>query len=202
MKNGKLLTITKFFLYLSSFLPLFILLIVQNIKIRNEDGIFYNFEQFMDQFFFKGFASSEGIFWIAVFFFIVASLISILFFFYFFINTDGVPQALTSSNYGRADTLGYIVTYIVPLMSMNIGSYRSLVINFGLFFIIGIFYIKNNQFFMNPIFNLLGYNILSSDNGCVYITKLSPRRMKEIAEDAEEVSLKTITTDIFVVKEI
>lgn len=117
-----------------------------------------------------------------------------------YVKGDGTPGKLIGSNFERADTLGYIVTYIVPLTSMDIKSYRSLLINFILFFIIGIFYIKNDQFFMNPIFNLLGYNILSSDGGCIYITKLSPRKMREISREGEEVSLRSITDDIYVVK--
>ena len=126
---------------------------------------------------------------------------SILSFFVFYIKAEGSPGHVQGTNFERADTLGYIVTYIVPLISMDINSYRSLFINFSLFFIIGIFYIKNNQFFMNPIFNLLGYNILSSDNGCIYVTKSSPRRMKIFASENIQVSLKNIAEDIYVVKE-
>lgn len=198
MKSGLLMNITKTFLYLSSFFPLFILLVLQNIKIR-KDNKKMNLSEFLRQFWDKGLAP-ETIFWFGVIFFLIASTLSI-FFFFMYVKGDGTPGKLMGSKFERADTLGYIVTYIVPLISMDIKSYRSLLINFILFFIIGIFYIKNDQFFMNPIFNLLGYNILSSDEGCIYITKLSPRKMREISKESEEISLRPITDDIYVVKD-
>ncbi|MGL9767200.1 hypothetical protein IGK31_001232 [Enterococcus sp. DIV1288f] len=198
MKTGLLMNITKTFLYLSSFFPLFILLVLQNIKIREENKIL-NLSEILRQFWDKGLAP-ETFFWFGVIFFIIASTLSI-FLFFMYVKGDGTPGELIGSNFERADTLGYIVTYIVPLISMDIKSYRSLLINFILFFIIGIFYIKNDQFFMNPIFNLLGYNILSSDGGCTYITKLSPRRMREISKEKEDISLRPITDDIYVVKD-
>lgn len=201
MKNGFLSNLTKTFLYLSSFLPLFLLLIVQNIELK-ENREWLNWSNFFSQFFSKGFGDSKTIFWIAVIIFVFLSIISIGMFFCIFVRADGTPGHLLGTNFERADTLGYIVSYIVPLVSMDINSYRSLLINFSLFFIIGIFYIKNNQFFMNPIFNLLGYNILASDSGCIYVTKLSPRRMKEISIDEEDVILKYISDDIYLVKEL
>ena len=67
--------------------------------------------------------------------------------------------------------------------------------------IIGIFYIKDNQLFMNPIFNLMGYRILISDDN-VYITKISRRRMKEIAREEDDVIKIPISEEIFIIKEI
>ncbi|MEN2666795.1 hypothetical protein [Listeria aquatica] len=128
-------------------------------------------------------------------------MVGIVVFFKFYVKSDGVPSKVEGSSFRRADTLGYVITYIVPLMSMDINSFRSLLLNFLLFFIIGVFYVKNNQFFMNPILNLCGYNILESDSGRVYITKLSPRIIKEKAKEEEEVFLVNIVEDIYIVKE-
>lgn len=199
MKSGFFTNITKIFLYLSSFFPLFILLVIQNIKIRNDED-WYNMNEFVNQFFVNGLYAPESIFWIVVIIFIISSIISIVIFILGFVNASGDEASLIGENFERADTLGYIVTYIVPLISMNISSYRSLLINFSLFFIIGIFYIKNNQFFMNPLFNVMGYNILSSDGGCIYVTKLSPREMKEIANEKSKVLQIFIADDIYIVK--
>lgn len=199
MKSGFFTNMTKIFLYLSSFFPLFILLVIQNINIRNDED-WYNMNELVNQFFVNGLYAPESIFWIVVIFFIISSIISIVIFIFGFVNASGDEASLIGENFERADTLGYIVTYIVPLISMNISSYRSLLINFSLFFIIGIFYIKNNQFFMNPLFNVMGYNILSSDGGCIYVTKLSPREMKEISNEKSNVLQIFIADDIYIVK--
>lgn len=199
MMLGK--NIVKSVLYLSSFIPLFILLIVQNLNIFNEENKFIGFKAFFSQFLGSGPLSSRFIFWFAVVIFICLSMVGIVVFFKFYVKSDGVPSKVEGSSFRRADTLGYVITYIVPLMSMDINSFRSLLLNFLLFFIIGVFYVKNNQFFMNPILNLCGYNILESDSGRVYITKLSPRIIKEKAKEEEEVFLVNIVEDIYIVKE-
>lgn len=157
-------------------------------------------KEFFDQFLEKGIFSPQSIFWIVVLAFILLSIIGIVCFFIFYVSSNGVSNKLAGNNFKRADTLGYIVTYIVPLMSMDISSFRSLLLNFLLFFIIGIFYIKNNQFFMNPILNLCGYNVLESDAGTIYITKLSPRKIKEKSQEGEKVILVNIVEDIYLVK--
>ncbi|KSU06642.1 hypothetical protein Li1_1207 [Lactococcus lactis subsp. lactis] len=96
--------------------------------------------------------------------------------------------------------MGYIVTYIVPLLSMNINSARSLVINLLLFIIIGTFYVKNDQIFMNPIYNLFGYNIFSAESG-IYITKISKQKLKLLAKNNEKVRKTNILGDIYVLKQ-
>lgn len=199
MMLGK--NIVKSVLYLSSFLPLFILLIIQNLNVLDEEGRFIGLKAFFTQFWSSGLLSPIFIFWTAVIIFIGLSTVGIVVFFKFYVKSDGVPSKVEGGAFRRADTLGYVITYIVPLMSMDINSFRSLLLNFLLFFIIGVFYIKNNQFFMNPILNLCGYNILESDSGRVYITKLSPRIIKEKAKEEEEVFLVNIVEDIYIVKE-
>lgn len=199
MGKGILINITKTFLYLSSFFPLFVLLVIQNIEIISNSDLL-SISAFFSQFFEKKWYAPESIFWFSVILFLIASVISIVMFFFFYLNAEGASGKLVGENFERTDTLGYIITYIVPLLSMNIASYRSLIVNFVLFIIIGVFYIKNNQFFMNPVFNLMGYNILASDSGHVYVTKLSPRKMKIIAKEQTEISLKNIAEDIYVVK--
>lgn len=55
--------------------------------------------------------------------------------------------------------------------------------------------------FMNPILNLCGCNILESNSGIIYITKLSPRRIKEKAAEGKERNLINIVEDIIIAKE-
>ncbi|MBC1512218.1 hypothetical protein [Listeria booriae] len=194
--------IIKSVLYLSSFLPLFILLLIQNLQILDEKNKFMGLKAFFYQFHSDGYLSPAFIFWSVVAMFIILSILGILAFFKLYVKSVGVSSKVVGDTFRRADTLGYIVTYIVPLMSMDITSFRSLLLNFLLFFIIGVFYIKNNQFFMNPILNLSGYNILESDTGIVYITKLSPRKVKEKANEGEKIISINIVEDIYIIKEI
>lgn len=188
----------KFWFYISSFLPLYLLLIIQNLSIRGEQGEFLFKVVFWKQFYDS---VPHLLFWSSTFFAIILSVIFIIFFKVCWLDQEGNSGKIIDESLGRGDTLGYIVTYIVPLLSMDIGSIRSLVINFILFLIIGIFYIKDNQLFMNPIFNFMGYRVLMSDDN-VYITKLSRKRLKEIVKDEEDVIKIHISGDIFIIKEV
>ncbi|EJA1053598.1 hypothetical protein MRS30_003007, partial [Listeria monocytogenes] len=122
MTLGK--NIVKSVLYLSSFLPLFILLIIQNLNVIDEENKFIGLKAFFTQFWGNGLLSPIFIFWSAVVIFIGLSMLGIVIFFKFYVKSDGVPSKVEGSSFRRADTLGYIITYIVPLMSMDINSFR------------------------------------------------------------------------------
>lgn len=188
----------KFLFYLSSFIPLYFLLIIQNLSIRDSNGNLLSKDVFFHQFYES---TPKILFWGSTALAIILSIIFICLFKLFYLDSQGVIGKVVDESFERGDTLGYIITYIIPLVSMDVGSYRSLIINLVLFMIIGIFYIKDNQLFMNPIFNIMGYRILISDNN-VYITKISRRRMKEIAREEEDVIKIPISEEIFIIKEI
>lgn len=188
----------KFLFYLSSFTPLYFLLIVQNLSIRDSDGNLLSKGVFFYQFYES---TPKILFWGSTTLAIILSILFIVLFRIFYLDSQGVIGKLVDESLERGDTLGYIITYIIPLLSMEVGSYRSLTINLVLFMIIGIFYIKDNQLFMNPIFNMMGYRILISDDN-IYITKLSRRRMKEIAREKEDVIKIPISEEIFIIKEV
>lgn len=191
--------IAKLILFLSSFLPLYLLLIIQNIQIMSENRKVLSKSQFLTQFFHNE-NKSVTIFWITLFSLITLSIIGIIIFNKYFLNSDGVSERIIVRTIEKEDVLGYIITYIVPILSMDIRSARSLLINFLLFIIIGFFYIKNNQLYLNPVFVIMGYNIYSSE-GIVYITKINARKLKEISREKIFVNVKNVAENIYIVNE-
>lgn len=171
--------IQKTLFYLSSFIPLYLLLFIQNIQIRDKSGSFLAPKDFFNQFFQAG--TSISFFWIGLLILSLLSLFGVYLFFLVYTKTDGRIGEIKDTEFVREDTLGYIVTYIVPLITMDIQSSRSLVINFILFVIIGTFYVRNDQLFMNPLYNVFGYNVFSAEDQ-IYITKISKSKMKIIAK--------------------
>ncbi|MGO0288980.1 hypothetical protein ACTMDJ_09615, partial [Enterococcus faecalis] len=61
-------------------------------------------------------------------------------------------------------------------------------------------YVKNDQIFMNPLYNLFGYNIFSAESG-IYITKISKQKLKLFAKRDVKVKKINIMGDIYVLKE-
>lgn len=192
-------TIRKTIFYLSSFIPLYLLLIIQNVKVRNSEGEVLSFNEGIKENIYN--KPSITIFWIALFILICLSVLGIVLFIVAYGKASGVAGELSGVEFVREDTMGYIVTYIVPLLSMDISSPRSLLINFILFVTIGTFYVKNDQLFMNPLYNLLGYNVFSA-NRCIYITKLNSSQLRIISKNHSKVSKKNIVGDIYIIDKL
>lgn len=190
-------TIQKILFYLSSFIPLYVLLVIQNIKIFDSKGDLLSFVEFSNQF-------SNGdvatFFWVGLLILFILSMFGVALFFLIYTKSDGRVGTLKNTEFVREDTMGYIVTYIVPLISMDINSTRSLTVNLLLFIIIGTFYIKNDQIFMNPLYNICGYNVFSAEEN-IYITKVRKSKLKILAKRNLRVRKINLIGDIYVLKE-
>ncbi len=195
--DSKVRTIQKFLFYMSSFMPLYLLLCVQNIKVFDKNKKFSS-DIFCSQFNFSNIPQS--IFWWGLIVFVFISLFGCILFFFIYTKKDGIISKLEDAEFVREDTMGYIVTYIVPLITMDIYSPRSLIVNFVLFIVIGTFYVKNDQIFMNPVYNLFSYNVFSTEKG-IYITKISKQKLRSISKHGLEVRKVNILADIYVLKE-
>lgn len=191
-------TIQKILFYLSSFIPLYILLFIQNVQISNEKGSIIFTKEFFKQFFYT--STSVSFFWIGLLVLLFLSLFGVALFFLVYAKTEGRVGRVKDVELIREDTMGYIVTYIVPLISMDINSLRSLTINLLLFIIIGTFYVKNDQLFMNPLYNICGYNVFSAEEN-IYITKISKTKLKIIAKRELSVKKVNLIGDIYVLTE-
>lgn len=182
---------------MSSFMPLYLLLCVQNILIFDDDNRLSK-DVFYSQFNFSNIPQS--IFWWGIVIFFLISLGGCLLFFFVYTKKNGIISGLEDAEFVREDTMGYIVTYIVPLITMDIYSPRSLIVNFVLFIVIGTFYIKNDQIFMNPVYNLFSYNVFSTEKG-IYITKISKQKLRSISKHGLKVRKVNVLADIYVLKE-
>lgn len=190
--------IQKILFYLSSFIPLYLLLFIQNVQIRDKNGAFLATKPFFDQFFQT--STSSSCFWAGLLILSLLSLFGVFLFFLVYTKTEGRIGEIKDTEFVREDTLGYIVTYIVPLITMDIQSNRSLLINFILFIIIGTFYVRNDQIFMNPLYNICGYNVFSAEDQ-IYITKISKSKLKIIAKRNLPVKKVNLVGDIYVLTE-
>src|SRR5690625_3681349 len=114
----------KTLLFVSSFSPLYIILIVK----------FYNFN--------KSFLFNLSNYSFAYFILLFLLLISILTFIYFYkcdMNSETKFNGIVNKN---SDILTYFITYVVPLTTLDIYDINSIIINILLFIVIGVFYVK------------------------------------------------------------
>lgn len=128
----------KIFLFISSYTPLFAILILKNIKCLNNRKVI-----------------------ILLILFSSFIILSNMILFYILNNHIIAPKQLkiTKVISKNDETLNYIVSYIIPFIGFELSNIYDILSIMILFFIIGWIYINSNLIFMNPILNLLKYNI-------------------------------------------
>jgi hypothetical protein len=147
----------KFILFLSSYTPLFIILIIKNI----------NFDKLS--------IIKNNLFVISLFILIIVSNYALK------LSIDQIkdmsPKSIEVKNVSQktGDTLNYLVTYIIPFITLDSNSIRNITSLGVLLFFMGIIYTNSNLIYTNPILNLFGYKIYEvidkNDNLIICISK-------------------------------
>jgi hypothetical protein len=81
-------------------------------------------------------------------------------------------QRRTSSRLGvvtvsrrNTEAMGYIVTYLVPFLNVELGSLSNAVSLLLLFVVIGVVYVNSNMIHTNPLLNVFGYHVYEVREG-------------------------------------
>ncbi|MFL2072011.1 hypothetical protein ACEN32_06870 [Marinilactibacillus psychrotolerans] len=189
---------TKLGFYILSYLPLYLMLLILNFQesLKFITGVFSKITAFSnngssylnrlkDPLKIVVSVSSSTWFFIILFLLIVISVVVLIKFF----SLKGYKSTEVSlySQVGE-DIMSYVVTYLTPLLSIDIDDSGILIVNLILFGIIGIVYTKNNLIYLNPVFIVLGYNVLRDNNtqGLI-ITNYSVWDLREYHEDDKKV---------------
>lgn len=149
-------------MFISSYFPLYIiLLILYNDKINNISKIksILMFEN-----------STVSIFIIILVIFCIISIFTCK----DLKKTEGNENHKFYNIESTRDTIiSYMMTYIVPILSINISDNKTIIINTILYILIGFMYIKLKLIYLNPLFLLCGYYMYNADNGIIIITNIS-----------------------------
>lgn len=83
----------------------------------------------------------------------------ILFFLIRYVRNFNKEKVLIKKTENKtSNSLNYVVAYFIAFLSFNFEKYQDIIIFFILIFIIFIIYINSDLLFINPILNLFGYN--------------------------------------------
>lgn len=95
------------------------------------------------------------------------------------IRAKGNENHQFSSIENTGDTMiSYIMTYIVPILSIDISDNKTLIINVILYVLIGFMYIKLSLIYLNPLWLMCGYYIYKSENDTIIISNISYGELK------------------------
>lgn len=145
--------ISKWTLYITSYLPLYIWLLLSEINWENFDilkVVTLNFNHKVVRF--------------TLFFLIIISICELI----SLKIMSGSEKRKLPPDMGispESDSLtNYTVTYFTPLISFSIRDTRSIVMNTLLFLLIGLMYVGSSATYMNPVLGIFGFKIFSVTN--------------------------------------
>lgn len=148
----------KIILFISSYIPLYILMICKNILERITDkGRFINI-------FNRNFIWFDEVNDYALVILVILVVISLIYLVVKIKSTSGekyykiISVEDETSNY----YFNYISVYLLSCLGLTLNNIVDVFILFFIMFIVGIIYISNNMTYMNPTLNLLGYKVYRS----------------------------------------
>lgn len=189
----------KWRLFLSSYLPLYMLIIIQNYSF---------FSSMLKNILIKlngisGTIKEEPPYkWIFFGVIIFLNLISFCTIHRFVISKSNRKFNITGKYEKTGDSIiSYIFTYLVPLLSMDINNGNSIIVNLLLFIFIGVLYVAQDLIYLNPILALLGFSFYINDEKII-ITKFSLEKLKEFEENGYKVKGNRLGSYIYVFREV
>ncbi len=186
-------TLYKFNLYNLSLIPLYLIFILQYIKL--EPFALWDSTVVKSDYFYSIIICN----W-QVTFFIILIVLALLSYVIFQNDSNYGTRAskqfteITASDF---DHLTFLSTYIIPLITFNLNEPRSFIVVLVLLLMIGVIYIKSNLYYLNPTLLLFGYRVYKakSDNkAVVLIIKGS------ISNISEKMHYKDLGNNIYLIK--
>ncbi len=106
--------------------------------------------------------------------------------------SDGRKYSVDNLKEIDVEVLNYFVTYIVPLLSLDISSKTSILVNFLFIVLLGIYFVRNNALHFNIMLILLGYHIYTNDKDHIIISKRTLYEIKNNALKADQIGTSQI----------
>lgn len=93
----------------------------------------------------------------------------------------GTKQLLVSELERPDDTIiSYMMTYIIPILSIDFQDYGVIAVNFILFLLIGYLYIRLNLLYLNPLWSMMGFLAYRVNSEVVVITNIKYAELKRL----------------------
>lgn len=99
--------------------------------------------------------------------------------------------------------MNYVITYIMPFLTLDLNNTKTLLGNLFLFVVIGLIYVGFSTTFLNPVLGLMGYKVFGVDGfegGHHFISKLSYDELERSIRQEEGIDTYRIGEGIYMVK--
>lgn len=92
----------------------------------------------------------------------------------------------------EGEVMNYFSSYIIPILSLDIGSNTSIIMNMILIIIIGVYFVRNNNLQYNILLLIIGYHIYSDDVNNIVISKKKLYDINNKRLEAEQIGTSNI----------
>ncbi|MCX7903237.1 MAG: hypothetical protein N2486_01890 [Caloramator sp.] len=203
--------LSKAILFISSFVPLYIFLIILNIDLEKiENSLALLFKKKFSFVVLWGLIKSFDLSDILITFLLVLIFVIILLLKLALNANEGYkePIMITSIENNNIEIMNYFMVYIFAFTTSIFSDFERIKIQTIIVFImlitfIGYFFIKINLIYINPtIYILFGYNIYKAkteNTEIIILTKLSSNKMKNLI--GKIISLENISNGIYILRE-
>lgn len=184
---------SKIFLFCSSYTPLFLIMLIQNHNV-----IVKNISDFSNIFekehvcFIINFLIITKIFINPVTILLILFLSGICFLLYLLKKHNEFAQdkiEVSEIENVTSESMTYIITYLIPFLSLNLNSTINLYCILLLIITIGIIYVNSDMLYINPLLNFFGYKtfkisgkILNHNKKVKDVFLITPRKIPKIYE--------------------
>lgn len=183
----------KWLLFIMSYVPLYILLILSNLKI--EKWADWKRFKILRQAFCEHFSFNMIMLLLSI------CSVMILICFNFLKSNSHIRCEVTDIKNNSSDILNYFITYMFPLLSMDVSNSSSVIVNVVVFLIIGLFYIKGDLLYLNPMMILFRYEVFRIGERIV-ITHKSYDELQKCIIEKGRLDVHEICNGICLEKEI
>lgn len=168
-------------LFISSYIPLYILIFLNEMQDLNIVSIIEVYNK-------------NNKLWIVLMLMSILSIIAMIVFLNFNHTTRKSFEDVESIN---NDILDYFITYIIPIMTVDITKNTSILVNLIIFLIIAIYYTESDLMYLNILLIFIGYKVYRDKFDNIIISK----KNKDSFKRNKNILCKKIgNTKIFIVK--
>lgn len=171
---------SRWLFFLSSYIPLYILLIVKD----------FDFSDLW-----KNLTASNMVL-------LGLSVFSGLFIFLLLSSKDAETISINKINAKREEVLSYYITYLIPLLTFEPGKINSIIVTVIVFFTIGVLYTVNGLLHWNPTLSMVRYKLYSVDDRAILLSKKSEVDLARAVLAKDQIIAKQIIPGIYVEKKI
>lgn len=187
----------KWSMYVMSYLPLYILILLQNMTdfinmLKNISQSKYSFHDNALEFF---------VFW----FIIILVLWALITWKNIYSNKVSRNTKIGTYEDAGEGTLNYLATFIVPLISLKINDGNTMIANLFLFILLGKLYTMGDLLYLNPVFTIFGFHILRDKNTKkIMLSKYSISQLHEAGKsNLNQITVSILgSSEINIIKEI